>query len=196
MDIIVKPFVGKDIDKYRLELARLRIEVFREYPYLYDGTIAYEEEYLESVVQSEESLFVVAFDDGKVVGVSTGVPLLYEPFEVQKPWVEAGAELSEIYYFSESVLSKAYRGLGVGVKFFEEREKHARQLGYKVATFCGVIRSDNHPNKPEEYKSLDSFWRKRGYHKKPGYTCLMSWKDINEIDASEKQLQFWDKKLD
>ncbi|MCB0476392.1 MAG: GNAT family N-acetyltransferase, partial [Flavobacteriaceae bacterium] len=188
MDIIVKPFVGKDIDKYRLELARLRIEVFREYPYLYDGTIAYEEEYLESVVQSEESLFVVAFDDGKVVGVSTGVPLLYEPFEVQKPWVEAGAELSEIYYFSESVLSKAYRGLGVGVKFFEEREKHARQLGYKVATFCGVIRSDNHPNKPEEYKSLDSFWRKRGYHKKPGYTCLMSWKDINEIDASEKQL--------
>jgi len=39
---------GKEILPYLSELARLRIEIFKEYPYLYEGDLAYEEQYLHT----------------------------------------------------------------------------------------------------------------------------------------------------
>lgn len=195
MGVIVKSFKGEDFNKYKEELANLRIQIFREYPYLYDGTIEYEKKYLETFNQSKDSIIVVGFEKSKVIGVSTGIPLKYEPIEIKKPWVDEGYEIEEIYYFSESVLLKAYRGQGIGVKFFEEREKWAKQLNYKIAIFCGVIREENHPNKPINYIPLDNFWEKRGFHKKARFKCKMSWKELNEQVESEKELQIWYKNL-
>ena len=42
------------------DLARLRIAVFRDFPYLYDGTLAYEERYISTYLECPESLFVLA----------------------------------------------------------------------------------------------------------------------------------------
>lgn len=195
MGLIVKSFTGERANEYKGELAKLRIQIFREFPYLYEGTIEYEEKYLETFTQSSESIIVVAFKDDKVIGVSTGIPLKYEPIEVKKPWIEGGYKIDKIYYFSESVLMKEYRGQGMGVKFFKEREQWAKQLNYKIAIFCGVIRADNHPDRPTDFIPLDKFWEKRGFKKKEGFKCKMSWKEINEQEGSEKELQFWYKTL-
>ena len=196
MKIRVRSFTGESANEYKKELARLRIQIFREFPYLYDGTLEYEEKYLETFNESNESIIVVAFKANKVIGASTGIPLKYEPIEVKKPWIDGGYKIDEIYYFSESVLMEEYRGQGIGVNFFEEREKWAKQLNYKIAIFCGVIRKDNHPNRPIDYIPLDKFWKKRGFKKKEGVKCKMSWKEINELEESEKELQFWYKNLE
>ena len=42
MNISVKRFSGTEAQPYLPDLARLRIEVFREFPYLYDGNLDYE----------------------------------------------------------------------------------------------------------------------------------------------------------
>ena len=63
---------GAAIAPYIDDLARLRLTVFREFPYLYDGTPEYEADYLANYARSGRSLVVLALDDGKVVGV--GVP--------------------------------------------------------------------------------------------------------------------------
>ena len=56
-------------------VAALRIAVFRDWPYLYDGDAAYEREYLDAYASSPDSVFVLAFDGDAVIGTSTGLPL-------------------------------------------------------------------------------------------------------------------------
>jgi hypothetical protein len=53
---------GDEVTASLPAVAALRIAVFREYPYLYDGTLAHEEEYLAGYAASPQSLVVVARD--------------------------------------------------------------------------------------------------------------------------------------
>ena len=46
MALDVKSLVGEEMKAVLPDLARLRIIVFRDWPYLYDGTLEYEQEYL------------------------------------------------------------------------------------------------------------------------------------------------------
>ena len=55
----VRRLSGGDIDAFLPELARLRIRVFREYPYLYEGSAAYEEKYLKTYANVPESVMVL-----------------------------------------------------------------------------------------------------------------------------------------
>ena len=59
---------GAAIAPYIDDLARLRLSVFREFPYLYDGTPQYEADYLSTYARSGRSLAVLAIDQGQVVG--------------------------------------------------------------------------------------------------------------------------------
>jgi len=191
MSIEVKSYIGTNALPYLSDLARLRIEVFREFPYLYDGTVASEETYLSTFAESEESIFVVAFADSDVVGVSTGIPLSAAPMEVRQPWETGGHNIEEIFYFSESVLLKSYRGEGIGIRFIRERERWARRSGYKMVVFGSVVRREDHPLQPKPYYPLDSFWRKRRYLPKEGYQCTRKWKQIDTEEEVENTLQFW-----
>lgn len=53
---------GSAIQAWLPVLAQLRIRVFREFPYLYDGSVAYEEKYLHSYVAVPDSVMVLARD--------------------------------------------------------------------------------------------------------------------------------------
>ena len=44
------------------DLARLRITVFRDWPYLYDGTLDYEQEYLAKFAAAKGAVCVIARD--------------------------------------------------------------------------------------------------------------------------------------
>ena len=51
-------YTGNSIKEIIPDLAKLRIEVFHEFPYLYEGNLAYEENYLSMYVESESSVCV------------------------------------------------------------------------------------------------------------------------------------------
>lgn len=191
MNITTLRLSGEEILPYIDDLARLRITVFREFPYLYDGSEIYEQKYLQRYTTSDKTVIVVAIKDSKVIGASTGMPLADENASVKEPFELNGYPLENIFYFGESVLLKEYRGHGLGVRFFEEREAHARANGFLVTTFCAVHRPENHPLKPSEYKSLHSFWAKRGYTCLPKLQARFTWKDIDEASESPKTLTFW-----
>lgn len=194
--IRLQRFIGHQVTPYLPDLARLRIEVFRDFPYLYDGTPAYEQAYLQTYSQSPESLFVVAWAKEAVVGVSTGVPLTAEEESFQRPFRQQGIDPETVFYFGESVLQRPYRGRGVGVRFFQEREAYARESGrFTYTAFCAVERPANHPRRPPAYKPLDDFWQKRGYRKQPDMKTAYAWKDIDEAEESLKTMVFWLKKL-
>ncbi len=109
-ELIVKNFTGDQIHPYLDELARLRIEVFKEYPYLYDGSIDYETEYLTSYAACPESLVVGAFRDDSLVGASTGLPMTDAAEEFKAPFSAQGQDVDRIFYFGESVMKKPVAG--------------------------------------------------------------------------------------
>lgn len=194
--LTLKRLSGAELVRYIPELAQLRIQVFRDYPYLYDGDLAYEEKYLQTYIQAPASVIVLAFDGDKVVGASTGIPLIYETDEVKMPFINAGYDIDKVFYCGESVLISDYRGQGAGVAFFEHREAHAREIGgIEYSCFCGVQRPDNHPARPADFVPLDNFWRKRGYEKYPELNTTFSWKELDETNESPKPMTFWMKNL-
>lgn len=195
-DIQIRPMIGPDVKPYIGDLAKLRIKVFREFPYLYEGTAEYEEKYLKSYAESPESLVVVVFHKETIIGASTGIPLDQAMEESQTPFLQYGYALNRIFYFGESVLLKEFRGFGIGVRFFEERESYANRLGrFDYTAFCAVERPDNHPRKPSDYSPLDRFWENRGYRKHPEMKTLFSWQEIDEPGESPKPMIFWLKSL-
>ena len=198
--------IGQAITPYLPALARLRIEIFRDWPYLYDGEESYEREYMRSYAASPRAAVIAAIDgaaldgavpDGEdVVGVSTCLPLADERANVQAPFLDQGLAVESYFYFGESVLRKEYRNQGIGGAFFTAREAHAKSFGdYAFTAFCAVQRPVDHPLRPADYVPLDAFWTRRGYTKQPDLQCGMRWLDVGQAEPTEKKLTFWTKAL-
>jgi GNAT superfamily N-acetyltransferase len=193
--VTVAKLTGDELRARLDDLAKLRIEIFRAWPYLYKGTMRYERQYLPRYAEAKTGTMIVAEDDGKIVGASTALGLDEEDEYVQQPFLDAKMGLNRIFYFGESVLLPGYRGQGVGGRFFELREEAARGHGYKEAAFCAVVRPDDHPARPRDYVKLDGFWKKRGYVRRPELVAKFNWRDIGERNDSEKPMVFWMKTL-
>jgi GNAT superfamily N-acetyltransferase len=190
------PCSGSELTPHLDALGGLRIAVFREFPYLYDGSLEYEREYLQSYVNCPRSLVVLAYDGPQAVGATTCMPMAEEGPEFQAAFVQAGYDLSEICYFGESILLPEYRGQGVGKEFMKRRLAHARSLpGVKRCTFCAVDRPPDHPLRPAAYQPLDGFWQAQGFVRHPALHTTFSWKEIGETTESPKRLTFWIKEL-
>jgi GNAT superfamily N-acetyltransferase len=186
---------GRGIASHLSALAEVRIAVFREWPYLYEGTREYEAKYLESYVRSPRSLAVLVWDGPRCVGATTVLPLADAGADAQKPFIEGGHAVNTIDYFGESVLLPAWRGHGLGVKFFELREAHAREHGLAGCAFCAVERPADHPAKPKDYVPNDAFWIRRGYRRAPEIRTTFSWPDIGDRQSTAKPMVFWLKQL-
>ncbi|MEM6939935.1 MAG: GNAT family N-acetyltransferase [Pseudomonadota bacterium] len=173
------------------EVARLRIAVFAEWPYLYDGDVAYEARYLQSYQTSAKAILVGAYAGARLVGASTGTPLSDHADDFAAAFEGAGVALADLFYCAESVLLPAYRGQGAGHAFFDAREAHARALGFAKCCFCAVMRPEDHPARPAAPRDLAPFWRGRGYRPLDGVVAEFAWKDHGEAGESAKPLQFW-----
>ncbi len=196
MNLSLEALTGVSIASVIPALAKLRIAVFKEFPYLYAGTLEYESKYLQTYLECPDSLIVVARDGTRIFGASSALPLVAETSEVQQPFLERGFDPKSVFYLAESVLLPAYRGQGLGHKFFEARENHAKKLGgFSWAAFCAVQRPQNHPLRPASHRDLDGFWQARGYEKRLDLNTFFSWQEIGEQAESLKPMTFWLKNI-
>lgn len=195
MTIDVQILTGAALETALADVAELRIAVFRDFPYLYDGDAAYERRYLAAYRDAPGAILVGAFDGPRLVGASTGTPLATHDPAFAAPVAGAGYDVGQVFYCAESVLLKPFRGQGVGHRFFDLREAHARSLQLEFAAFCGVIRPDNHPARTPDYWPLDNFWRGRGYEPIPGAEAHFDWKEVGGEGEVSHDLQFWIRRL-
>jgi len=190
MTVTVAPVTGGALVEVLPALARLRIAVFRDFPYLYDGDPAYEAAYLADFAAAAGAVIVVARDGSEIVGAATAAPLATQDTAWRSPLAAAGFDIARTFHFGESVLHGEYRGQGIGHAFFDHREAQARACGATHAAFCSVIRAADHPARPADHRPLDTFWHGRGYASLAGVTASFDWKTIGGGEERH-ELQYW-----
>lgn len=196
MNVETKLFDDGNIENYIDDIAHLRISIFREYPYLYDGDKEYETKYLKKFISTDDSIMVLAFSNDKIVGALTGLPLRCEEPNVYEPWIQTNRSVDQFFYFSEGLLYREYRNKGIGRHMFQLAESWVEKTGrYEALTLATVIRNQDHPQKPKGYHSTDPFWEKLGYRKSNGIICTIPWKEVGEPQESPKPLLFWSKNI-
>lgn len=191
---------GRTGQKYIVDLAELRIKYFREYPYLYDGNMEYENKYLEGFINHEQALIVVAKKADRIVGMSTAIPFNSD-YEIIDSSIEGfsqiGLKAREMFYFGEIIVLPNYRGQRIATTIFKTQEDYARALGYKGSCFLVVVREQGHPLKPEGYVEPDVIWRKLGYIKTDIYTYFV-WPTVDltgNIFSTNNKMVYWVKQL-
>lgn len=189
--------VGQKVAEFIPQIADLRIEIFAEYPFLYIGDYEYEQRYLnKKFLKRKEAIIVLCFDQGSLVGLSTGYPFIDETEPLQQVLRAQGRNPSDYFCFGESVLRKSYRGLGIGKEFFVQREAHVRQLNhFKYICFYTIIRPLDDPRRPPDYRPLGPFWESQGFVEHPELVGEISYQEIGEQKETPKKMVFWIKKL-
>lgn len=176
-------------------LARLRMTVFRAWPYLYAGDAAHEHDYLRTYAESPGAAVVFCRDGDAVVGAATCQPMLQSHAPIPAAFRAAGLDPARFCYFGESVLLPAYRGRGAGVRFFTDREAQARALSLPETAFCAVLRDPADPRCPAGHTPLDAFWRNRGYVQRSDLMVRLDWKEDEQTTEITHDLVFWTKSL-
>lgn len=183
---------GAAAQPFLYEIARLRITVFREFPYLYEGSHEYEMEYLSNYYSSEKSLLIIVKEGSRIVGISTACPLSEAGAEFQAPIAAAGFDCDRMLYFGESVVLPEFRGNGMGRRFFDLREEWARRWELPITGFCAVVREPGHPCEPAGYRSLEAFWSSRGYRRRDDADVQLAWSEVGNPDSrTEHRLAYW-----
>jgi GNAT superfamily N-acetyltransferase len=180
---------GTEIKDHIEALGRFRIEVFSEYPYLYEGSLEYERKYLGRYARNPDSFLIMIDDKDGLVGVCTGVPLLEESLEFRKLFVEE--ELHEVYYIGEVMVRADCRGRGIGTNLLATALSTIDSEKYKTICLAAVDRGGNHPSRPARYTPPDSLWRKLGFAKYENLVVPFAWKDIGDKAETEKPMVVW-----
>ncbi|MDO4263828.1 MAG: GNAT family N-acetyltransferase [Deinococcus sp.] len=176
------------------EVARLRLTLFREFPYLYAGSAESEREYLQTYAAAPGALLVLARDSGaagRVVGAATAVPLAYEVAELQAPFRAAGLDPAQVLSVGEVLLEAEYQSLGLGGELLQRAGAHAAALGLPLVAAAMVQRPADHPLMPAGWRSPRRFVERHGYVMHPELDTTLTWQELGEDGPSPKPMRFW-----
>lgn len=180
---------GSEIERHVDHLERFRIEIFREYPYLYDGSMEYERTYLGRYSRNPESYLLLLQDAHGIMGACTGIPLNGEDNEFQNAFV--GENKDEIYYIGEIMLRADSRGKKLGSRLLSTALGLIDSERYKKVSLCTVDRGLHHPQRPGNYCSPDHLWTKFGFEKSMNLLAYFAWKDIGQDIETQKPMNIW-----
>ncbi len=194
-EITLQLLTGAAIADALDDVATLRLDIFPEYPYLYDGRREDELEYLGTYAGAPDACVMLARDGHKVVGAATGMPLIHEDAPLLDAFAGTSFPLDEAYYVGELLFRPGYRNSGLGRKLLAELESHVRSLGrYRTLTCATVERPDDHPLRPRDYIPITRFLARTGFVRLPGVTTHFIWRETDGVKR-DHPMQLWSKDL-
>jgi len=174
---------GSQIKSIEKSFADLRITIFREYPYLYEGDLSTEKHYFDMF--GDNTICITAKDGAAIIGISIGTPLQEVLKRFLEPLTEAHINVKRMFYLADLLVLKSYRGQRIGHALYELFEKEVQKTGqFSTIIVREISKSPDDPKKPSDYHSLDFFWNKRGFKKIDGISQQDKWKAIGDEDIS------------
>lgn len=163
-----KTFVGKGTAELINLLTKLRIRCFREYPHLYDGSHdnEYEKEVAEELSRNKHTTIVTAHHDNLLIGFGTAFPLVSATQildGVDPMFLRSGYRPSDFYYFSEGAVAPEFRSYAIAFNCYKRIESQAIRWGYAHACLATILRDDNDPRKPPDYRNPYCLWQRFGF---------------------------------
>ena len=187
--------VGQAVIPYLSEIARLRIMIFKEYPYLYKGSQEIETKYLQAYAEAPDACVFVVRDGETIIGAVTGVPLSGEPASFTASFADSPFPLDTVYYVGEVLFLPGYRGQGLGSRLLETLENHVSTLGRYNHLACATIeRPEGHPLRPGDYHPIDGLLIRAGLIRHPELHVTLPWPDLDG-NVSENTMVFWMKEI-
>lgn len=181
-------------------LASLRISGFRAFPYLYEGSVAYEKAYLAGYLQDPRAMIIRVLDGDRLVAAATACPLATcadVVADAPRLFAAAGHDPKTFYYYAEILVEPAYRGRGIAQAIYAERERHARAFGYAYLCLAVVVRAPDHPLKPKNYVSPERIWIRDGFVP-TDIEFAYHWPTIQadgRVVEQDNPMRFWMKRL-
>lgn len=191
---------GSAIKDYLTEVATMRINHFKDFPYLYQGSMQYEEEYLKGLANNKTAILITISVKDKIIAMITALPLVSDYDILEKApanFAEFDCKKEDLYYIGEVIVEKQYRGQKLAKKLIKLVEEHAFNKGYQGICFLTVARAEQHPQRPENYQDFKLIASHLGYTETNLFTNF-SWPtiqpDLTVLDQ-ENPMVFWIKKL-
>lgn len=180
----------------RLEtIARLRLSIFREFPYLYDGKMEDELAYLKQYADNNEAAVIITLAGEEIAGAATGLPLSCESAEMTAPFAATPYPVESIYYIGEMLFYPPYRNRGLGTECLSLMDQYVRSSGkYRYLTCATIIRPADHPLRPDDYLPIERFLERNMFLKLQGVATSFAWKELDGV-RRDHDMQFWIKEL-
>lgn len=195
-----KIYSGKEVISLIPIIAQMRIDEFKNYPYLYHGNLEYEKEYLRGFTLNAHSCLIVACEANKIIGLVTALPLKSGAAivkDTEELFTRAGLNSETFFYLGEFIIDKNFRGRGIASQLEKQIITTAKKWQFSNVCLATVERRENDPRKPKNYISTDFIWTKLGYTQ-TNLATQYHWPmitDENEIQEQNNTLIFWTKVL-
>jgi GNAT superfamily N-acetyltransferase len=195
MDVSEHLLQGALIQEYLEQIAQLRLSIFKEYPYLYDGRLKDELVYLQHYANHADATAIIASCGNQLAGAVTAIPLKYETEDLITPFTATQYPVESIIYIGELLIYPEYRNKGLGTRLLSGIEQHfLSQKNYQYLTSATVERPEVHPHRPGGYVPIERFLLKNQFAKTPGTVTHFIWKEIDGI-SRDHEMKFWIKEL-
>jgi hypothetical protein len=193
-NITLIALTGKEAKEYLPQIANIRINMFKEFPYLYKGSLEDEKIYLDTYFNSKDTIILLAFDKQRLIAFSNSIPLEQEMDEIKQPFIKNNIDIKKYLYIGEMMIYPEHRNKNLFNIMYKFHEDNAKSI-YSNIVFMSVTRSRNHPSKPRNYRPLDILWKHNGYQELNKIKINLSWKQIDTNKLEENKLSVWSKKL-
>lgn len=186
--IHVETFQGKDIAVHSQEIVNLCNQIYREYPYFYNGDDAEYTAYLKTYSQSENAVITLAFDGDIVVGLAAGIPMTDTREFYQQTLKDHRFDLLSIFYLGEFGLHPAYKDQGIEEAMYQTIEDFARHDGrFKAVYVWELDKPADSELKPAGFLPRDDFWENLGFKKHPRLEFEILWTNIgDDVESSHR----------
>ncbi|NQZ72604.1 MAG: hypothetical protein HRT60_05995, partial [Dinoroseobacter sp.] len=142
MAIETRVLRGNSLSEALDDVAALRISVFRDWPYLYDGDKEYERRYLSVYAENSDAILIGAFDGERLIGAATGTPLEDHADDFAAPFAETSLALEILASNDHLVARISLSDVGVSGWPVSSIEASADKLHIELSSDSGIQKID------------------------------------------------------
>ena len=172
MTFRIETFKGIEGEPYIRPLSEMRITEFCQFPYLYMGNMENDLQYARQFSLSRQGILVVAFQDETMVGIRSGLPVRdNQSKDLEKAlqqFENQGIKARDYYYGGEIIVHPDFRRRGLGSQLMARFVKEVKAMEFPAIIDITVIRTPDHPLRPQNYVETGSaLLTKFGFKKSP-----------------------------